>query len=255
VTAAVAAVPSAEQLETALAAAIAAEKWDLVDALSADVEALEDGADPADLARLDEVAALIESGATEFDACAAVYGLPAAERLQRQEATRRLRQEYTGRSFDDLARQSYRDHVHAAYVAAEEACRGHLVNRVGRASGVDPLSLFTGPLVRATKYASDELLEWWEACGRVTFDEWREQLLTGTCAADTRFRGSGRQLERRGHSSGPIAPSHPFVPERTTPMTSALNAGPNVVTINVDSYDGRGAHRTTSRRSGPARSR
>jgi hypothetical protein len=231
--------PAVEQLETALAAAVAAENWDLVDALSADVEALEDGADPADLARLDEVAALIEAGATEFDACAAVYGMPAAERLQRQEAIRRLRQQYTGRGFDDLARQSYRDHVEDAWLAAEDACRGQLVNKVGRAAGVDGRSLFTGPLPRAVKYASDELIEWWEEHGRVTFDEWREQLLTGTCDAATRFRGSGRALERRGHGTDHTALPKPTQPRpEVPPMTAALNAD-RVVVIDPERYDGR----------------
>jgi hypothetical protein len=231
------AVPAVEQLETALAAAVAAEDWDLVDALSADMEALEDGADPADLARLDEVAALIEQGASEFDACAAVYGMPAAERLQRQEAIRVLRQQYTGRSFDDLARQSYRDHVEDAWLAAEEACRGHLVNRTGRTAHVDSLSLFTGPLARAQKYASDELIEWWETNGRTTFDEWREQLLTGTCTAATRFRGSGRALERRGHETALPKTS---IPRKDTPaMTAAMDTAPRVLVIDEDRYDGR----------------
>lgn len=239
-TAAVTAAPAVEQLETALTAAVAAENWDLVDALSTDIEALEDGADPADLARLDEVAQLIGSGATEFDACAAVYGLTAAERYQRQEAVRRLRQQYTGRSFDDLARQSYRDHVEAAWLAAEDACRGHLLSKAGRTAGVDGRSLFTGPLPRAAKYASDELVEWWAEHGRVTFDEWREQLLTGTCAADTRFRGSGRALERRGHGTDQTAPPKPFVPGRITPaMTAAFTNADRTVVIDPDAYDGR----------------
>jgi hypothetical protein len=239
-TAAVSASPVVDQLETALTAAVAAEDWDLVDALSADVEALEDGADPADLARLDEVAALIEAGASEFDACTAVYGRPAAERLQRQEAVRRLRQQYTGRGFDELARQSYRDRVEDAWLAAEEACRGHLVNRVGRAAGVDGRSLFTGPLPRAVKYASDELIEWWETNGRVTFDEWREQLLTGTCTAATRFRGSGRALERRGHGTDQTGLPKPSIPRKDTPtMTTAFTNTDRAVVIDPDTYDGR----------------
>jgi hypothetical protein len=53
--------------------------------------------------------------------------------------------------------------VEHAYVSAENATRGHMVNKAGRANDIDPRSLFTGPESRARRYASEELLAHWEA--------------------------------------------------------------------------------------------
>lgn len=63
--------------------------------------------------------------------------------------------------------------AHAAYVAAESACRGHMLSRHGRAANVAPYSLFTGPEPRARRYASEELCEWWDQHGRPTAADWR----------------------------------------------------------------------------------
>jgi hypothetical protein len=43
-----------------------------------------------------------------------------------------------------------------------------MLNAAGRAQGIDPRSLFTGPESRARRYASEELLEHWQSHHRPT---------------------------------------------------------------------------------------
>lgn len=73
----------------------------------------------------------------------------------------------------ERAADEYRDAVHAAYLAAEEFTRGHMLNERGRRADIDPETLFTGPRARAYAYASWELAEWFDAHGRPTMVEWR----------------------------------------------------------------------------------
>lgn len=66
-------------------------------------------------------------------------------------------------------REAYEDARLAAYLLAEDECRGALLNARGRAAGIDALSLFMGNATRAYAYASPELVEHWRAYPRVTF--------------------------------------------------------------------------------------
>lgn len=66
--------------------------------------------------------------------------------------------------------------AHAQFLAAEAACRGYLLNKAGQAAGLDPWTLWTGPASRATRYASEELLEFWAANPRLTVSEYRDEL-------------------------------------------------------------------------------
>ena len=58
----------------------------------------------------------------------------------------------------------------AAYLRAEAECRGRMLNERGMRAGIDPLSLFSGPEVRALAYASEELVEHWRVYPRLTFE-------------------------------------------------------------------------------------
>ena len=93
---------------------------------------------------------------------------------------------YRGRNLEQLTRSAYRDHARESYDRAEGATRGHLLSPAGRAAGVDPRSLFTGPESRARKYASRELLDYWQENGRLTYDDFRAGLLGG----DMRHQGA-----------------------------------------------------------------
>lgn len=66
-------------------------------------------------------------------------------------------------------RADFDDHLEAQLDAAERDCRGILLNARGRAAHIDPRSLFYGPAVRVTAYASEELREWFLTHPRTTF--------------------------------------------------------------------------------------
>lgn len=74
---------------------------------------------------------------------------------------------------EQACREEYDSFVATNYVAAENDCRGVLLNRAGLAASVDPASLFCGPASRVRKYASEELRSWFARHGRVTYGEWK----------------------------------------------------------------------------------
>lgn len=81
--------------------------------------------------------------------------------------------------------------VNRAIDAAEDGTNGYMLNRRGKEAGISERSLFTGPEARAKKYASEELLNWWETHPRPTEAHFRGE--------DTRIgyatvRGKRRQL-------------------------------------------------------------
>lgn len=65
------------------------------------------------------------------------------------------------------------------YLAAVEATAGVLVNKAGREASIDGFTLFSGPLSRAQKYASEELLEFWEKNPRRNLSQFEEQWVAG----------------------------------------------------------------------------
>jgi hypothetical protein len=78
-----------------------------------------------------------------------------AARIERQRKTfarRTAKQEEVDRLFGD----------------AEDATRGNMLNRAGKANDIDEKSLFTGPESRARRYASEELLNHWQSHPRPT---------------------------------------------------------------------------------------
>lgn len=140
-------------------------------------------------AEADRVADLINGGMDPYEAVEQVTGVTIAKQLQ-TEAFYRLRAEGRSGSFDEMARQSYREEVARRYVEAENACRGQMLSREANARNaranakglrnvVDPERLFFGNYETARANASDELREWWDVNGRPSFDEYRESLITG----------------------------------------------------------------------------
>lgn len=96
-----------------------------------------------------------------------------------REATRRDRKD--AQTARDKARWAavnteWMSWAHAQFIAAEGACRGYLLNKAGQAEGMDPWLLWTGPISRVTRYASEELLEFWESNRRLTVSEYRAEL-------------------------------------------------------------------------------
>ena len=84
----------------------------------------------------------------------------AAER--REAAEERRRQRWTARKFERA------EAIDRAWLEAEAATKGNMLNRRGQESGISERSLFTGPESRARKYASEELLNHWQTHPRPT---------------------------------------------------------------------------------------
>lgn len=121
----------------------------------------------------------LEAGEDPEEAYASSYGV-SVEKQRAQSAIVALREQgYTGVNFERLSASAYRDEVNRLYFVAEDATRGTLVNNAGRAAGIDPMTLFTGGEARARKYASDELLAWWDDYGRLSLADFRASLLGG----------------------------------------------------------------------------
>lgn len=125
---------------------------------------------------------LLAQGYDEESAAAEAYGR-GVDQQQRDRVIGDLRaQGYQGGGFTELARRAYRDVVYDAYISAEAETNGQLLNQQGRAAGVDPHTLFSGPESRVRKYASDELKQWFDGNGRVLFEQYQAGLLSGGAA-------------------------------------------------------------------------
>ena len=74
-------------------------------------------------------------------------------------------------------RAEFEEYRLAAYEAADEACRGHLLNERGRKAGKDAWDLFIGNETHARAYASEELLEFWGTHPRINVAEYERQSL------------------------------------------------------------------------------
>ncbi|MEV0438953.1 phage minor capsid protein [Streptomyces spectabilis] len=95
-------------------------------------------------------------------------------------------------------RELYREHVYRQWLAAEDWCRGYLLNRRAQSQGIDPESLFSGPAHIAYARASEELKRFWaEVEPRLTLAEYTEQLTGQRTAEGERARRSlGDQQNR-----------------------------------------------------------
>lgn len=78
-----------------------------------------------------------------------------------------------GLTKEQQTQEEYACALHAKFLAAEEATNGNMVNARGRALGIDPYTLFSGPSRRAIAYGSDELLSFFRDNGRLTYRSYR----------------------------------------------------------------------------------
>lgn len=191
-----------ETLDRAVQSAIEDLDYDRLDELTAELDRRDDGSwakawapswagfeertgiaveqAPVTDQRLAVMADLVRQGVDEADAYAEAYGV-SGERFARDQAIAGLRAlDYKGEGFEQLARQSYRDYVARQFRLAEDDTNGYLLTPEAEAAGVSAIELFSGPLPRALKWASEELLDWWEVNGRMTFDEHKAALLGRT---------------------------------------------------------------------------
>lgn len=76
-------------------------------------------------------------------------------------------------------RYDFEKYIEAEYNRALTVTGGVLVNKTGRALHIDGLDLFTGPAVRAHKYASEELIDYWKHHPRLSLAQYETQWLQG----------------------------------------------------------------------------
>jgi hypothetical protein len=80
--------------------------------------------------------------------------------LERRDRT--ARKQAAGRQRRASAKSAHRDWLEGQFVHAENTTRGNLVNKRGRAAGIDGRSLFTANANTRSAYASDELKSYWD---------------------------------------------------------------------------------------------
>ena len=98
-----------------------------------------------------------------------------------------------GESRAQTIRRLHFEQVAVAVLQAEDDTNGNLLNPAGKAAGIDPATLWSGPAARARKYASDELKQWWsEHGGRMTAAEFAAQHTGDNPAAIGRARLAGQ---------------------------------------------------------------
>lgn len=155
----------------------------------------------ADAARVDEVlapapASLVWGVALAEPPPDPYAGMTATERwIAEREADQQSAQgAYTRAEIREL----YREHTYRQWLAAEDHCRGYLLNRRAQAQGVDPESLFSGPAHIAYARASEELKRYWsEVEPRLTLAEYTEQLTGQRTAEGDRARRSASDQQNR----------------------------------------------------------
>lgn len=125
-------------------------------------------------ARVAAIDALTARGYEYLIAVAEVDGVdPMRLRVQEAIAASGRR---AGESDAQALRRQYDEWTRLRVLQAEADTRGHLLNAAGRAAEVDPARLFSGALWLARRWASGDLLDWWERNGRVTFAEFRSMV-------------------------------------------------------------------------------
>lgn len=72
-------------------------------------------------------------------------------------------------------RDDYENWLNLTVLDAEQATRGNLLSRAGQAAEASVYDLFTGSSARSIRYASEELIRWWQEdpSRRQSFPEWR----------------------------------------------------------------------------------
>jgi hypothetical protein len=123
------------------------------------------------------IAALVAAGSLHRDAYAEVHGLDPAE-LDRQERASVVKAERReGESLEQTVDRMHTELTDQRYIVAEDATRGHMLNKAGQAAEIDPRSLMVGPASRVRKFASPELRTWFYANGRITWVEFMADML------------------------------------------------------------------------------
>jgi hypothetical protein len=109
------------------------------------------------------------------DTATADAALREADRRDRRDERNARKREFNRARWNET-RAAWYAWAHAQFLAAEKFCRGHMLSKAGRAADLDPWTLWTGNTARATRYASEELLEFWAKNPRMTVTEFDRQV-------------------------------------------------------------------------------
>lgn len=135
--------------------------------------------DAAEAAREADYDRRLADGEDPLEAYATAYGKD-LERVRKDDAIASLRSAgYRGKGLDELVRNAFQDHVRQSYLDAEDATRGSMRSPAGIRADISERSLFVGPESRARKYASEELLGYWQEHGRLTVDDFKASIMGG----------------------------------------------------------------------------
>ncbi|MEE2041269.1 phage minor capsid protein [Nocardiopsis sp. CT-R113] len=127
-----------------------------------------------------EIVRLVEEDGWSWEEAAAEVLGRTVEQIRRQEYVRVHRVgDDDRRPFREIAREQYRLYVHRQVVSAEHATNGYLLTAEGQRRGIDPETLFSGPRARAERWASEELRQWWDQHGRLTFEDFVAEIESG----------------------------------------------------------------------------
>lgn len=128
---------------------------------------------------VDQLAFLMDARESQRKADEEVLRQLRAEAAERDAARRELDKKARRRpsTVDEQLRSDYETYVEMEWLKAEDECAGVLLNKTGRAAGVDPRTLWQGTTARARKYASEELKTFWQRHGRINFATFRADAL------------------------------------------------------------------------------
>ncbi|AFN37800.1 head maturation protease [Mycobacterium phage MacnCheese] len=193
-----------EQAEADLNAAIEADDGDLIDKYVAEMDAIEARekaaaarneaakakrakaraereahAEAADRAKSDRMGELMDQGWSEDEAEAEAFGVPIEEVRKRNFMRQARSYGHSGNTFTQVLKQSFYAEVDEAYWKAEAATNGFMIARkyVGK---VNPAMLWHMSERDARKYMSEEMANWFDQNGRLTFMAYRQSILDGT---------------------------------------------------------------------------
>lgn len=145
---------------------------------AAAAQARADAKEAATRAKWDRMGQLVDEGWSEDEAEAEAFGETVDAVRRRNYMLRMQRDGHSGNTFTKVLKQKYYELANEAYWEAEAATNGVMIKRkfVGK---VDPASLWSMSDRDARKYMSDEMAEWFDQHGRITFMAYRQSVLDG----------------------------------------------------------------------------
>ncbi|AJD82229.1 hypothetical protein PBI_KESHU_9 [Mycobacterium phage Keshu] len=130
-------------------------------------------------AKWERMGQLVDEGWSEDEAEAEAFGQSVEDVRKRNFMRQAQADGHSGNTFTKVLKQSYYSLVDEAYWKAEQATNGVMIKRAFEGK-VSPTMLWHMSDRDARKYMSDEMAEWFDQNGRLTFMAYRQSVLDGT---------------------------------------------------------------------------